>query len=360
MTTQLLTFKMQAAVHCTSVEVVREAPAENQPSKEAEAQVKAKTTKSQGQKSSCVCSNVNEAKADLTCHTSDIAKEHATKPAKPLEHSTQMLSLPKAQVNKKKNASHKHCSDQKRVTYISVECPCVCGSKSEKSRLKAAKNRLRQKLAKKKLMTPPGDGSKSFQQTTEETATTVPENSKQQGCTAQEENPVKEHNEPHLIPLPNKAYDGNTSPCIQEVNVKAAAPRVPVEERRPTAAPHDVTTYEQTTAPADTNVKLRLECEHQVSLPQDIAARPKKKCARKLNQNKPNTGNVIMKEEITGKNGQVEKDKQEPAIIPPVTPEHKVCDDGRWPQFTMNESCSRKARCKHNPGKGLQPNVQNW
>ncbi|KAM7398963.1 hypothetical protein PAMP_018262 [Pampus punctatissimus] len=34
--------------------------------------------------------------------------------------------------------------------------------------------------------------------------------------------------------------------------------------------------------------------------------------------------------------------------------------EGRWHPFTVNQSCFTKARCHHNPGTGLQPNVQKW
>ncbi|KAM7412692.1 hypothetical protein PAMA_020190 [Pampus argenteus] len=33
---------------------------------------------------------------------------------------------------------------------------------------------------------------------------------------------------------------------------------------------------------------------------------------------------------------------------------------GRWHPFTVNQSCSSKARCHHNAGRGLPPNVQKW
>ncbi|XP_039987778.1 uncharacterized protein LOC120792575 [Xiphias gladius] len=155
---------------------------------------------------------------------------------------------------------------------------------------------------------------------------------------------------------------GNISSCMQKVNIKAVAPHVPAVERKPTASPNNVATQKQTTAAADTNVKLRLQGELKVSL-QDTSCKPKKKCSTKAsnqNQSKNNTGNIIMKGERNGKNGQAEKQEQEPAINPPVTPENKVRTEGRWPNFTVNQSCSSKACCKHNPGTGLPQNVSKW
>ncbi|XP_056230421.1 uncharacterized protein LOC130167911 [Seriola aureovittata] len=368
--TQLFGSKMQEALPHKCIEIVRSVPTENLHGKEAEAQTKAKITKSPSQKSKCVLSNMN-----VACHATDkahnieplittaksgLAEEHTTKPAESLDHTTQMSNQPNTQVNNKETALRKHCLNQDSVTNVSVVYQYWVMDKSERGRANAAKIRLRQKLAKQ-LKAPPGDGSRSSQQTTEETVTIVPESSQQQICTALDENPVKKHKNQQLIPQPNKADYGNTSPCMQKVSMKAVAPHVPVVEKMPTAAPNNGATQKAGTD-ADTNVKLMLQFDLKVSQPQDtVAVKLNKKCtpiALKQNQPTNNTGSVIMEEKLNGKNGQVEK--QEPDITAPVNYRHKVCGEGRWPQFTLNPSCPRKVRCKHNPGTGLPPNVQKW
>ncbi len=190
------------------------------------------------------------------------------------------------------------------------------------------------------------------QQMAEETVTTVQESSPQKGCTAMEENIIKKHNKPHQIPQPNKTDNDN---------VKAPAPQVPVDEGMPTPAPNNAATHDPKSAATDTSVKLRLKPELKVSLPKDATVKPKKKSTLKaLNQNQPKkkTRNVTMKKECEGKNGQVEKEKQEPGITPAVPPEHKACAEGRWHPFSVNQSCPRKACCQLNPETGLPPNVQ--
>lgn len=154
----------------------------------------------------------------------------------------------------------------------------------------------------------------------------------QQGCSAMGGNAIKKHNEPHQIPQPNKADDdtsGNT--CIQKVHVKA--PQLPVVEGIPTAAPNNAATRNPTSAAPDT--RMRLQKKLQVSPPQDTAVKPKKKCTLKaFHQNQPkNTGNVTVEKEMA---------------------------EGRWHPFTVNQSCSHKARRQHNLGTGLPPNVQMW
>lgn len=263
-------------------------------SKEAKAQTKAKINKSASKKSNCVLSNVNKASTDLTCHATDethnIAEQSTTtKPGigwadVPAAKSSDHLT--KAQVNNKENARHKHSLNHNSITNMTAA--------------------------------------------------------------AMEENTIKKHNEPHQTLQPNKTDNdthGNTT-CLQKVSVKAVAPQVPVVEGMPTAAPNNAATHNPTTAAANTSVKLRLQHEHKVSLPQDTAVKRKEKCTLKaLNQNKhENTRNVTMKEEMNEKKDQVEK----------------VSAECHWHPFTVNQSCSHKARCKHNPGTGLPPNVQKW
>lgn len=300
MSPQLPASKMQAPVRHTYREEVRGVTTENLHSKEVK--TKAKINKSQSQKSNCVLSNVNNASTDLTCHATDkahniVEQRATTKPG--------IAEVPTAKPTEPTN-----------------------------------------------------------QQITEETVTTVQESSQQKGCTATEENTIKKHNKPHQIPQPNQAdsdNNGNTSSCIQKVNVKALAPQVPVVEGMSTAAPNNAATHNPKTAAADTSVKIRVKRELKASLPKDATVKPKKKCTFKaLNQNQPKkkTRNVTMKEEIDGKNGQVEKEKQEPGINPAVPPEHKACAEGRWHPFTVNQSCPRKVCCQNNPGTGLPPNIQ--
>lgn len=128
-------------------------------------------------------------------------------------------------------------------------------------------------------------------------------------------------------------------------------------------AAHSIAKQSTTTKPgiAEVPTAKPTELPTSLSLPQDIAVKPKKKCILKaLNQNEPNknTRKVTTNEEMYGKNDQIKK--QEPGIIPAVPPEHKVHTEGCWHPLTVNQSCSRKMRCQHNPRAGLPPNVQQW
>ncbi|XP_044057643.1 uncharacterized protein LOC122878649 [Siniperca chuatsi] len=319
MTPQLPTAKLQAPVRRACREVVRGVTTENLHSKEAEAQMKAKINKSPSQKSKCK----NKASTDLICHATDkahhIAEQSTTtkpgtaevpsaKPTKPPNHSAQVSNQSKAHVNNEENALQEHCLNHNGGTnMIAVDYLYCFRVKSEISRTNAAKMRLRHKLAKK-LKAQPGDDHKGFQPIAEETVTTVQESSQHQGCTAMEENTIEKPNEPHHIPQPNKADNetsGNTTSCMQKVNVKALAPQVPVVEGMPTTVPSNTAIHNPE------SVKLRLQ--------------------RELNE--------------TG-------------IIPAVPPEPKIRAEGRWQPFTVYQSCPHKVGCQHNSRTGLQQNVQ--
>lgn len=322
------------------------------------------------QNSSCGPSNMNKASTDFTSNATDkvhnIAQQSTTiytlaipfaeLPATEPTGSDGQSNQPKAHVSNSEN-EQKHCLKHNSVTnLISVNYQYCFIPKSERTRANATRIRLRKKLADK-LKAQRRGGNKSTQKTADNSFTTVPQSSQQQGVTVIDENMVEKHTEAHLIPQPNKAGNSNTLSCIQTVNVKVETPQVLMVEGGPTAPPNNAGTYSPTTRATD-NVKLRLQLEPKVSLLQDTAVKPKKNCTPKDHQNQPkNTGNVTMKEEVNGKNGQIDKQKQ--ANIP-VAPEHQVCAKGRWHQFRVNQSCSYKARCQHNPGKDLPPNVKKW
>ncbi|XP_037630199.1 uncharacterized protein LOC119490792 isoform X2 [Sebastes umbrosus] len=347
---QLPASKMQAPVHHPGKGMVRE---EILHSKEAETHRKTKIHKPPSQKFHRVLSPVKEESTDSTCQATDethdiaqlnttteqgIAEEPAAMPTKPPDHSRQMSSQPKAQDNNEENALHEHCLNRDNTTYIDGDYIYIFSAKSKSGRVIASKMRLSQKLGEE-IKAQLGDDDKS-------SVATVQESPQQQGGTVMEENTTKKHNEPHQTPQPNKADNGST--CIQKVKMKTPASQVPVVEGLPRAAAHNPTT----------DTSIRLQHELKVPLPQDTAVRPKTKCTlNAFNQNQPkNTGNVTMRdEEMNEKNGQVEKEKQEHAISSAVNP----AAEGRWHPFTVNQSCSSKARCRHNPGTGLLPNVQN-
>ncbi|XP_044209013.1 uncharacterized protein LOC122983371 isoform X1 [Thunnus albacares] len=283
-----------------------------------------------------------------------VAQVPASTPTELPNNSTQMSNQPRTQVNNEENALQEPGLNHNNVTnVISVNYQYCFSAKSESSRANAAKLRLRQKLANK-LKAQPQDGSNNSQQTAEETVT-VQESSQQQGCTAMR---AKKHKKLHQIPQHNKAdYDtsGNPSSCIHKVSVNPPEPQVPVVEQRPAAAPNITATHHPTTAAADANVKLRHQCKLKVSVPQDTAVRPRRKCTFiALNQNQPK------EEKLNGNNGHVGEERPEPAFSPAPGPEHSFHAEGRWHPFTVNQSCSHKARCHHNPGKGLPPNVQKF
>lgn len=294
--------EMQAPVRHAYRDVVRGEATENLHSIKAEAQTKAKINKSPSQKSNC---------DDLTCRATDeahiIAEQSTTTTPGiaqvPPDHLTQMSNQSKAQVHNEENARYEHSLNHNSVTNMIAA--------------------------------------------------------------AREQNIIKEHNEPNQKPRPNKADNdtaGNTSSSIQKVNVEALMPQVSVVEGMPTAFPSNAATHNPTAA-ADTSIGLRLQQEIKVSLPQDNAVKPKEKCTRKAlnqNQHKKKARHVTTEEEINEKNSHVEREEQEQDITPAVPPEHKVCATGRRHPFTVNQSCSRRARCKHNPETGLPPNVQKW
>lgn len=344
---------MPAPACCICRESAR--PKGNIPAEEAGVQAKENPTTFPSQNSICGPSNMNKASTDFTSNATDKAVP-ATEPTGSDSQSTQMSNQPKAHVSNSEN-EQKHCLNHNSVTnLISVDYQYCFIPKSEKTRANATRMRLRKKLADK-LKAQRRGRNKSTQQTAEDPFTTVPQSSQQQGVAAIEENMMEKHTEAHLIPQPNKAGNGNTLSCIQTVNVKET-PHVSMVEVRPAAAPDNADTHSPTTIATDKNVKLRLQCEPKVSLPQDTAVKPKKNCTPKDHQNQPkNTGNVTTKEEVNEKNGQIEKQEQ---ASTPVTPEHQVRANGRWHQFTVNQSCSHKARCQHNPGKDLPPNVKKW
>ena len=317
---------MQAPVRRSYRDVVRGGTTENLHSKEAEAQATAKINKS-SQKSSCVLSHVNEARTGLTCHVTE--KVHNT--------TEQTAEAPAATPTELPNYSTQQ-SDQ-------------------------TKNGLPEqgfKLAKN-----PGDGCESSQQTSGETVTTVQESSPQQGCTSMGDNMIKKQNESHQIPQTHSAdkyTNRSSSSCIQKDNVKAQAAQVPVVEETSTAASNNAANCPKT-ASADVGVNLRLQFELKVSLPEDTAIKTKKKSTlRALNHKQPNknTRNVSLKKKMDGKKGQIEKEKQNPGSIPAVSPVRQVHSESRWHPFTVNQSCSHKVCCRHNPGRGLPPNVQKW
>lgn len=346
-------------------------PAENLHTEEAGKQAKENLNKFQNQSSSCGASNVNKASTDFISHATDKAQQSkptntsttpfaqvpATKPTRPEGRSTQMATQPTAQVSNNENEQKQCLNHHSATNVIPVDYHYCSIPKSERNRANAARLRLRKKLAKK-LKAQRKHGRTSTQQGVEVPVTTVAEHS-QQGCTAMEENLGKKHAGPQLMPETNKSDYRNTLSCIQTVNMKVEAAHVPIVEEKPIAAPNNAGTHNLVTTATDTNVKLRRQCEPKISLPEDTAVRPKKNCTPKdFDQDQPkNTVNVTMKEEINRKNGQIEKQEQ---ASTPVTPEHKVCAKGRWHQFTVNQSCSHKAHCKHNPGKDLPPNVKKW
>lgn len=207
----------------------------------------------------------------------------------------------------------------------------------------------------KVLVKMPGDDDESSQLTAETTVTTVQEGSQEQDCTAMEENTTKIHNKAYHTPQHNKVdndTNGNTSSGIQTVSMKPA-----LDKGRPSADPNNAANN-PTVASADSSVKSKLQHKLNVTLILHTAVKPKEKSKLKgMEQNHPNknAGNITEKEDKNGKNGQDEK--QEPNIPPAVPPEHT---EGRWHPFTVNQSCSVKVLCKHNPGKDLPPNIQKW
>lgn len=357
---QRLALDIPTALPHGSTQAVRSAPTANLHCKKAKAKKNTKNNTS-SQKHTCVPSVKNEAKTEGAFHLTDqflntveqittaTSSLAANKPAEPLIHSRQMSSQPNIQVYSAVKASQKHCLNQDSVPNVLVINKCK--DKSERGRARAAKKRLRQKLAKK-LKAQPGGGSECCQQTTEKTITTVPEPSLQV-CTVH----VREDNDQQPIPQPDTADRGSTTDCIQ-VKIKPVHPHVPVV-KTPATPSNDNSCA--STAAVDTCVKVMLQGEPDVCQPQHdpVAVKPKKSCTNKakVNRNLPkiHTGNVITEENTNGDN-----ERQEPDCATPVTTEHKVCGEGRWPQFTVNPSCSYKARCKHNPGAGLPPNVQKW
>ncbi len=325
---------MQAPVRRLYSEVVKGVTAKNL-HKEAKAQRETNVNSSPCQKSEGVLSYVNETSTDLACHVTD--KDHnfaeqsiTTKPgfvevpAEPPDHSTKVSNQSRAQVKNDVNAPQEYCVN---------------------------------------LATKPEGDCKSSQQTAEKIVTTVQESSKQQDCTTMEENTIKKHHEPRQIPQSNKADNDtnwSTSSYIQRVNIRALAPHV---QEISTAAPNHAANN-MSTAATDTGVKLGNSKEVKVSLSQEAAVKPKRTHSSTLkafHQNKTNKSsrNVTRKEEMNVK-GHVGKEKQRSAITPAEPPESKVHTEGRWHPFTVNKSCSRKARCRHNPGTGLPPNVQKW
>ncbi|CAK6957910.1 uncharacterized protein LOC122983371 isoform X1 [Scomber scombrus] len=261
------------------------------------------------------------------------------KPTEPPNHSTQMSNQPNIQVSNEENASQDPGLNHSNLpNMISVNYQYCFRDKSETSRANAAKMRLRQKLEIKKLKAQPQDGSKSSQQTAEESVT-VQQSSQQQCYTATR---AKNHKK-----LQHSKVDCDTS-------VKAPEPQNPVATPNITATHH----------PTDATVKSGLQGQHKVSQTQDTAVKPKKKCTFiELNQNQPkgNAGNVTMEENMNGNNGHAGKEERpDTDFTPTQNLEHKVHAEGRWHSFTVNHSCPRKAHCNHNPGTGLPSNVQKW
>lgn len=299
---------------------------------------------------------------DNPCHSAVLLPQQHTSPAKPQKKKTSTTKpvLQQATPAKPGPCHGVKTTDEKSDALrsdILQQLQGVTGNLSQQQSgpsakvLHQAQNILEQSTATKPGIVNvkmPGDDD---DETAEATVITVQDGSQQQDCTAMEENTTEIHNKAYLTPQHNKVdndTNGNTSSGIQTVNMKAA-----LVKADPNNAANNTTA-----ASADSSVKSKVQHKLNVTIILHTATKPQEKGKLKgMEQNHPNknAGNFTTKEDKNGKNGQDEK--QEPDIPPAVPPEHT---EGRWHPFTVNQSCSVKVLCKHNPGKGLQPNIQKW
>ncbi|KAK5905071.1 hypothetical protein CesoFtcFv8_006575 [Champsocephalus esox] len=267
-------------------------------SKKAVAQTETEISQSAAQKSSLFGSRVNTGSSELQCPATGHKQAEA-------------------QVHTKgKEANSKSVTEEEEE-----DLKYRLGVNSERSRAAAVKMRLRRKLVKKKEV----DGVGCNQKAAGPAVNPLQESSQQQ---AVEGNTTKTH---------NKKLNPNRNTLIQNKKTNAQALKLPGVEG--TAATHN-----PTSAAPETSTGLQQE-------PQDPVVKPKTRSKAVKNIKRNHTGKVREKEE----HGDTKGDEQV------QTGEQKAArTGGRWPPFTVNQSCSHKVRCHHNKGIGLPSNVQKW
>ncbi|KAL3057709.1 hypothetical protein OYC64_008045 [Pagothenia borchgrevinki] len=277
--------------------VVRRLLTANLQSKKAVAQTETEISQSAAQKSSSFGSRVNTGSSELQCPATGQKQAEA-------------------QVDKKEKEAN-----SKSVTEEEEDLKYRLGVNSERSRAVAANMRLRRKLVKKKEL----DGVRCNQKAAGSAVNPLQESSQQQ---AVEGNTTKTH---------NKKTNPNRNTLIQNKKTNAQALKVPGVEG--TAATHN-----PTTAAPETSTGLQQE-------PQDPAIKPKNRCKAVKNIKRNHTGKVPEKEkhgdtkgDVNGEKYQVQTEEQKAAIPSEAAP-GPVRTGGRWPPFTVNQSCSHKVRC---------------